>query len=155
MSTARVHARQTSAEPIGVVREHRRLAAAIGVMAVGLGVALILLWLRSGAAGFTGVAVTVPACPGDVQGCRVFVTHASDGSPVAHQDWSDASTTLNIVLPAGRYGIAAQGCRGDSIPMSTVTVASGFHTAVDLGRYWELPSFSGRTCPGFTPSVLG
>jgi hypothetical protein len=55
---------------------------------------------------------------------------------------------LSLVLPAGRYAIAAEGCGGDTIPATTVTVTSGFHTVVDLGTYWQMPGFLGRVCPG-------
>lgn len=151
--TAEMRSAPEKRTPAEVIRTHRSLAFTLCVLVVGVGTGLILMLPRSETPGFTGVAVTVPACPTDDEGCRVFVTRASDGSPAAHQDWSGGNTVLNIALPAGRYSIAAQGCRGDSIEMPVVTVAPSFHTAVDLGVDWQLPKFLGRVCPGFIPST--
>jgi hypothetical protein len=137
------------------IREHRGRVVAACVLTLGILVAVIAFWPRTGTRGFTGVAVMVPSCPAGAEGCRVFVTRASDGSPAAREDWSGTATTLNMVLPAGRYGVAAEGCTGDSIEMSVVTVISGFHTALDLGVYWEMPRFLGRACPGFIPAASG
>lgn len=125
---------------------------ALCLLLVGAAAALIVLWPRPGTTGFTGVAVTVPACPGDVKGCRLFIARAPDASSAGHDDWSGASTTLNMPLPPGRYTISAEGCTGDQIGNRAISVMSGFHTAIDLGASWELPGFLGRACPGFSQS---
>jgi hypothetical protein len=126
----------------------RRLAIALVVLTLAAVVVVTVLWPRPGTAGFTGVTVAVPGCPASAQGCLVVATDASAATQVAHDGWSGAATTLNLVLPAGRYAIAAEGCAGDTIPATTVTVTSGFHTVVDLGTYWQMPGFLGRVCAG-------
>jgi hypothetical protein len=117
-------------------------------------VVVIALWSHAGQQGFTGVSVTVPACPSDVEGCRVLITRVADGGIVGHDDWSGAARTFDVALAAGRYAVSAEGCKGDSIQGSVVSVDSGTHTAVDLGTSWDLPSFPGRVCPGFLPAPV-
>jgi hypothetical protein len=99
--------------------------------------------------GWTGAAVSVPYCPVDAEGCRVVVSDASRRD-VAYENWSGASTTLHIGLSEGTYAIFAEGCTGYRIDSGQISVTSGFHTAVDLGLQWEMPSFPGRACPGFS-----
>ena len=134
-------------KPRSVIGAHRSRWIAVGaVLAAAL--VLVALWPRTGTSGFTGVAVTVPSCPPDVDGCRVFVKDLSN-SGSAHADWSGAATTLKIGVPAGRYALFAEGCAGDRITGTTITVSSGFHQTIDLGESWDLVAFLGRTCPGF------
>ena len=132
----------------------RRIAAAVCLVLACAVVASVALWPRPSNRGFTGIAITVPSCPTSADGCRVFADDM-DGTPFAHEDWSGSTTTLNIRLPAGRYLISAEGCRGEEIASSLVSVASGFHTEIALGNTWEMPSFLGRSCPGFIPTALG
>jgi hypothetical protein len=137
------------------IRTHRGAVVGTCVLVGGILVALFALWPREGTPGFTGVAVTVPRCPADVDGCRVLVTNEGNGSLAAHHDWSGAAATLKVVLPSGRYAVSAEGCTGDKIGNSAFTVTSGFHATIDLGNAWELPGFVGRTCPGFVSAAPG
>ncbi len=134
--------------PLGAIRRRCSVAVALLAISVAAAVALILIWPGPRVPGYTEATVTVPSCPAGAGGCRLVVTRGPDGAAVAHEDWSGAGATLGIKLPAGRYAIAAEGCAGDSIPATAVTVTSGFHTVVDLGNYWQMPGFLGRTCPG-------
>lgn len=137
----------------GPLRTRLGRALALCMLAAGV-VAVIALWPRPGNQGFTGVSVTVPACPPDVEGCRVLVTRLADAGIVTHDDWSGAARTLDVALTAGRYAVSAEGCTGDSIEGRVVSVTSGTHTAIDLGTSWDLPSFLGRACPGFIPAPV-
>ena len=134
-----------------MVRMRRRGALALCIVLVAVAAA-IAEWPRAGTPGWTGVAVTVPSCPVSAEGCRVFLTRASDGSAAGHDDWRGPATTLKIVLPAGRYAISAEGCTGDRIANDQISVTSGFHTEIDLGSAWQMPGFPGRACPGFIPA---
>ncbi|MFI5287222.1 MAG: hypothetical protein ACHQ4F_12990 [Candidatus Dormibacteria bacterium] len=128
----------------------RRDAVISGCLLLGVAViALVALWPRTGAPGFTGVAITVPACPPDVDGCRVLVTDESDGDLAAHKDWMGGPIAVSIVLSPGRYAVSAEGCTWDRLGDSVVTVTSGYHAVIDLGGSWQMPAFVGRTCPGF------
>jgi hypothetical protein len=131
----------------------RKAARWLGVLAVFscvlLAGALIVLSPRPGTPGFTGAAVTVPACPADAAGCRLLVVRVSDGSAAGHDNWSGAASTLNLALPAGRYAVSAEGCTGDRIESRAISVTAGFHTAVNLGGLWEPVGAVGRACPGF------
>ena len=118
-------------------------------------IALVALWPREGTPGFTGVALTVPACPVDVDGCRVLVTNEGNSALASHRSWSGAATSLEIVLPSGRYAVSAEGCAGDKIENIAFTVTSGFHATIDLGNAWELPRFVRRSCPGFVSAAPG
>jgi hypothetical protein len=122
------------------------LSACLLVVAV---IALVTLWPRMGTPGFTGVLVTVPACPPDADGCRAFVTSESDGSIAAHKDWTGGPRAVSIVLAPGRYAVSAEGCTGDELQNSVITVTSGYHAVIHLGSSWQMPAFVGRTCPGF------
>jgi hypothetical protein len=130
----------------------------LGVIAVFSCVLLavcIVLWPRPGTPGFTGAAVTVAGCPIEAAGCRLDVVRVSDGGASGHDDWSGTGATLNVVWPAGRYAISAEGCTGDRIESRAISVTAGFHTAVDLGSLWELVGSAGRSCPGFIPTTSG
>lgn len=127
----------------------------IAVLSCVLLAVCIVLWPRPGTRGFTGAAVTVPACPTDAAGCRLYVVHESDGGAAGHDDWSGTGSTLNVVLPAGRYAISAEGCAGYRIESRAISVTAGFHTAVNLGGLWELVGSVGRSCPGFIASTSG
>lgn len=133
----------------------RRLELLVLLSCVLLVGAFIVLWPRPGAPGFTGVAATVPTCPAGAEGCRLLVVRVSDGSTAGHDDWSGTGSTLNVVLPAGRYSISAEGCTGDRIESQAISVSAGLHTALDLGGLWELVGFVGRACPGFIPTASG
>ncbi len=131
-------------------------AGALALCAVIAGAVAAITALKSGpeVSGWTGVAVMVPSCPPDAQGCRLLMDRVS-GSTNANEDaeapenWSGAATTLKIVLPAGTYAVSAEGCSGYKIESVAATVTSGFHAAVDLGSIWEMPAYVGRACPGF------
>jgi hypothetical protein len=131
------------------------LALAACALVGGVVVALITLGQGPGEPGWTGVAITVPSCPADAHGCRVFVIRASIGSnsvngpDIARKDWSGAATTLNIVLPPGTYAISAEGCAGYKIENTLISLTSGFNRAIVLDTNWEMPEFLGRVCPGF------
>jgi hypothetical protein len=125
------------------------------VLLAGALIAFIVLWPRPGAPGFTGVAVTVPTCPAGAEGCRLLVVRISGGSTAGHDDWSGTGSTLNVVLPAGRYAVSEEGCTGDTIESQAISVSAGLHTAVDLGGLWELVGFVGRACPAFIPTASG
>jgi hypothetical protein len=137
------------------MRRHRSLALSLCVLLAGAIAACIVLWPRPGTPGFTGVAVTVSTCPADAAGCRLLVVRVSDGSASGHDDWSGTGSTLNVVVPAGRYAISAEGCAGDKFMGRAISVRTGFHTAVDLGGSWELVGSVGRSCPGFIPTPSG
>jgi hypothetical protein len=137
-----------------MVRMRVRGALALCIVVVAVA-AVIAEWPRPGTPGWTGVAVTVPSCPIGAEGCRVFLTRASDGSAAGHDDWRGPATTLKIVLPAGRYAVSAEGCTGDRIANDQISVTSGFHTEIDLGSAWQMPGFPGRACPGFIPAASG
>lgn len=141
-----VHAHDGS--PLGAKHRRRNVAVALSAISVTAAVALILIWPGPRAPGYTGAMVTVPSCPAGAGRCGLVVTRAPDGTAVAHENWSGAGATVDIKVPAGRYAIAAEGCAGDSIPATTVDVTSGFHTIVDLGTYWQMPGYLGRSCPG-------
>jgi hypothetical protein len=156
MSSLRIRPARTA------LRTHHGFVLAVGALAfcaLIAGAAAAITALRSGpdVSGWTGVAVTVPACPADAHGCRLLVDDASGATSAsaaaaaaaAHEDWSGAATTLKIVLPAGTYAVSAEGCYGYKIESVAATVTSGFHAAVKLGSNWEMPQFLGRTCPGF------
>ena len=140
-------------------RTHQGFVLAFGVLAFCVliaGAVAAITASKSGPdlSGWTGVAVTVPACPADAHGCRLLVDHASGATSAseaaaAHEDWSGAATALKIVLPAGSYAVSAEGCYGYKIESVAATVTSGFHAAFKLGSNWEMPQFLGRTCPGF------
>jgi hypothetical protein len=137
------------------IRTHRRGAVLLCGLITVLGGLLIVSVLGQGSASWTGVEVSVPACPPAAQGCRLFVTHA-DGASVAYADWSAAATTVDIQLPPGNYGILAQGCAEDEIAKGIVAVQSGSGTTVDLGSAWQSVGFPpGRTCLGFAAGVPG
>lgn len=138
--------------PVGLVRTRVGAALAVCILAAAV-VLVIAVWPRPGTSGWTGVAVTVPSCPIGAEGCRVFLTRASDGSAAGRDDWRGPATTLKIVLPAGRYAISADGCTGDRIANDQISVTSGFHTEIDLGSAWQMPGFLGRACPGFIPAA--
>jgi hypothetical protein len=138
--------------PAGLVRTRFGAALAVCILAAAV-VLVIAVWPRPGTSGWTGVAVTVPSCPTGAEGCRVFLTHASDGSADGHDDWRGPATTLKFVLPAGRYAVSAEGCTGDRIANDQISVTSGFHTEIDLGSAWQMPGFPGRACPGFIPAA--
>ena len=127
-----------------------------GLIAGGV-VALLGAVASSRESGWTGAAVKVPSCPADAEGCRIVVireNHANSGTSgpvIAQEDWSTATTTLNVVLPAGTYAVSAEGCTGYEVATTVVSIRSGFHTGVDLGANWEMPGFLRRTCPGFAP----
>ncbi len=118
-------------------------------------VAVVLLWPRVGSPGWTGAAIAVPSCPVDAQGCRISVSHwsdadeSADASVIAQKYWSGAATTLDVLLPAGIYAVAAEGCEGYKIENAKISITSGYHVAIDLGASWELPGSIGRACPGF------
>jgi len=101
-----------------------------------------------GTSGFTGVLVTVPACPPDVDGCRVFVTSESDGTVAAHKDWTGGDTTVSIVLSPRRYAVSAEGCTGDELENSVITVTPGDQAVIDLGSSWQMPAFVDAPVPG-------
>jgi len=140
-------------DPLAALRARPGRALMLCILAAGV-VAVIVLQLHPDNRGFTGVSVTVPACPPDVKGCRVLAARAAGGAVVAHHDWSGAATTFDVALAAGRDAVSAQGCAGDSIEGSIVSVSSGTDTAIDLGTSWDLPSFIGRACPGFGPAPV-
>jgi hypothetical protein len=125
------------------------------VLLVGALAAGIMLWPRPETPGFAGAAVAVPTCPADAAGCRLLVVRVSDGSAAGHDDWSGTGSTLNVVLPAGRYTVSAEGCAGDRIEGRAISVRAGFHSAIDLGGLWELVGSVGRACPGFIPTPSG
>jgi hypothetical protein len=128
---------------------HRNAVITAGLLLGVAVIALVTLWPRTGSPGFTGVAVTVPGCPPDVEGCRLFVTNDSDGSVAAHRDWSGGPLAVSMVLQPGGYTVWAEGCTADSLEGTVITVTSGNHAVIDLGNFWQLPAFVGRTCPGF------
>ena len=136
------------------LRTHRAVAVFLCGLVTALGGLVIVLVLGQGSANWTGVAVTVPSCPADAQGCRLFIAQA-DGAPVLHADWSGAAKTLDVQLPAGSYAISSQGCSGYEIANNIVSVASGATSKVNLGTAWEMPRFLDRTCPGFIPTPSG
>jgi hypothetical protein len=136
------------------IRTHRREAVILCGLITALGGLVIVLVLGQGTASWTGVEVTVPSCPADAQGCRLFVAHV-DGTPVAHADWSGVSTTVPVQLAAGHYAISAEGCRGYEIENSVVSVQAGDATAINLGSAWQTPGFVNRTCPGFVATAPG
>jgi len=136
------------------IRTHRRAAVLLcGLITVAGGLVIVSV-LGQGSASWTGVEVTVPACPSAAEGCRLLVTH-QDGTAVVHADWSAGAATIDIQLPAGDYSIAAEGCTGDQIEKGVVTVHAGAGTAVDLGSFWQPVGFEHRTCPGFAASAAG
>jgi hypothetical protein len=138
-----------------VRRKNVGLALATLALLAGVVAAVLVLLSPPGEPGWTGAVLRVPACPADTDGCRVFVVRESDAAAVADapviddMDWSGSATTLNIRLPAGSYAISAEGCTGDQIASTPVSVTSGFHVDVDLSANWEIPKFLGRACPGF------
>ncbi|MFZ0128588.1 MAG: hypothetical protein WAL77_04105 [Candidatus Dormiibacterota bacterium] len=139
----------TGIRPTGATHTRRNGVITAGLLLGVAVMAIVALWPRAGTPGFTGLIVTVPACPPDVDGCRVFVTNEGDGSLAAHKDWTGRPVAVSIALSPGRYSISAEGCTGDRIGDSVVTVASGYHAALELGSSWQMPAFVGRICPGF------
>ncbi len=139
----------TGIRPTGATRTRRNGVITAGLLLGVAVMALVALWPRAGIPGFTGLTVTVPACPPDVDGCRVFVTNEGDGSLATQTDWTGGPVAVSIVLSPGRYAISAEGCTGDRIGDSAVTVASGYRAAIALGSSWQMPAFVGRICPGF------